>query len=116
MNIEQIAKICHETNRIYCETIGDDSQRPWDRASEWQRESARAGVHYAIDHPNASAAAQHEAWLHDKIQAGWKFGLVKDAEKKEHPSIVPYNELPPEQRIKDHLFRGIVRAFLDSGE
>lgn len=115
MNIEQIAEVCHETNRAYCDTIFDRSQKSWADAAEWQRQSAIKGVQFALDNPDAPASSQHEAWLADKERDGWKFGDVKDAEKKEHPCMVPYDQLPIEQRIKDHLFKAVVRAFLESG-
>ena len=94
MITEQIAIICHEANRAYCTTIGDDSQKPW----------------YALANPAAPASAQHDAWLITKQRDGWKYGEIKDAAKKEHPCIIPYSELPAEQRLKDHLFRAIVNA------
>jgi hypothetical protein len=112
--IEQIARVCHEANESYCHSIGDHSQKSWDEAEEWQRQSAIKGVEYAFANQGARASAQHEAWLADKEAAGWKFGPVKDAEKKEHPCMVPYGDLPTEQRIKDHLFRGIVAAFIQA--
>lgn len=34
----------------------------------------------------------------------------KGANKKEHPCLVPYAELPPEQRQKDHVFVATVRT------
>ena len=43
MNIEDIARICHEANRAYCKAFGDDSHLPWDSAPQWQRESAIMG-------------------------------------------------------------------------
>lgn len=110
-NVEQIAKICHETNRAYCETIGDQSQKPWGDAELWQRESAIKGVEFALANPDAPASAQHDAWLDDKTRNGWSYGPEKDAAKKEHPCIVPYAELPIEQRLKDYLFKSIVAAF-----
>ena len=110
MDTESIAKICHEANRAYCESIGDDSQKSWDQAEEWQRQSAVRGVDFRLANPTATASAQHDAWVADKVQAGWKFGSAKDPAKKEHPCIVPYDELPGEQRAKDALFVGIVNA------
>ena len=47
MNIEQVAKVCHETNKAYCETVGDASQKSWNEAEEWQRQSAIKGVQFA---------------------------------------------------------------------
>lgn len=109
----QIAIVCHEANRAYCQTIGDDSQKPWEEAEQWQRDSAIKGVEYAALHPDAPPSAQHGAWMEDKLAQGWKYGPVKDAAKKEHPCIMPYDGLPLEQRIKDSLFRGVVFAFLN---
>jgi hypothetical protein len=114
VNIEQVAKVCHETNKAYCETIGDTSQKDWGNAEQWQRESAIKGVEFALANPDAPASAQHEAWLKDKEKDGWKYGTVKDVSKKEHPCFVPYQELPVEQRIKDYLFKHVVRAFADA--
>lgn len=106
--IASIARVCHEVNKAICEASGDMSQKPWNFAEQWQRDSALRGVRFAIDNPEAPASAQHEAWMSDKISDGWKFGSVKDAEAKTHPGIVPYDQLPFEQRVKDHAFRAVV--------
>jgi hypothetical protein len=107
--IERIARVCHEANRAYCESLGDDSQLSWEDAPEWQRESARMGVdfHLSGDFP---PSASHVSWYANKEAEGWVYGPVKDAEKKEHPCMVPYEELPREQQAKDHIFRAIVHA------
>lgn len=108
--IDQIAQICHEANRAYCETIGDDSQPSWNLAPDWQRESARMGVDlHLMGHFGAEAS--HISWMKQKTDDGWVYGEVKDPEKKTHPCIRPFSELPPEQQMKDYLFRGIVHAF-----
>ena len=110
MNVEQIAKVCHETNRAYCETIGDNSQPKWEDAPEWQRQSAINGVSYHLETPNAKPEDSHNSWLKEKELDGWKFGLVKDPEKKEHPCYIPYEQLPEEQKKKDSLFIAIVHT------
>lgn len=110
MEIEDIAKVCHETNKAFCETLGDTSQKPWDESPEWQKKSAIAGVLFNIDNPDAPASASHDSWLAVKEADGWKYGPVKDAEKKEHPCFVPFEELPVEQQAKDHLFKAVVKA------
>ncbi|WP_368411379.1 RyR domain-containing protein [Paludisphaera mucosa] len=103
-------KVCHEANKTYCHSIGDNSQLPWEEAAAWQRESAIKGVEYAIANPDAPASAQHEAWLKDKLADGWVYGEVKDAEQKTHPCCVPYEQLPVEQQKKDALFKAVVAA------
>jgi len=112
MTVEQIARVCHETNRSYCETLGDHSQLPWASAPNWQRTSAINGVRFHMDNPDAKPSASHDEWLKEKKATGWKYGPTKDAEKKEHPCFVPYDELPVEQQAKDALFIAVVHALV----
>lgn len=109
--IETIAAACHEGNRAYCQEIGDDSQLPWEEAEEWQRQSARDGVVHAIENPTATPLNMHQNWMADKAADGWVYGTEKDAEKKTHPCMVPYDELPETQRRKDEIFIITVRNF-----
>jgi hypothetical protein len=44
MKNEQIARVCHEVNRAYCESLGDMSQPSWEDAPQWQKDSAMLGV------------------------------------------------------------------------
>src|ERR1035441_5475041 len=107
MNTEQIAKVAHETNRAFCETLGDTSQSKWEEAPEWQKQSAVKGVEFHLENHTKgvkpSPSASHDSWLAEKQATGWKFGPVKDADKKEHPCFVPYEQLPVDQRLKDYL-------------
>lgn len=105
-----VAMICHQANKAYCSSIGDDSQPDWNNAPDWQKESAIKGVEFNIANPEAPASASHDSWLEVKKADGWKYGDVKDPGKKEHPCYVPYDELPPEQKAKDALFKNIVGA------
>jgi len=116
MNIEQVATICHETNKAFCHSIDDHSQKSWAEAEEWQRQSAVKGVEFAIANPEAPASAQHDAWFSDKERDGWKFGPLKNPATKEHPCMVPYSQLPLDQQLKDHLFKAIVRAFVEAAK
>lgn len=108
MNILQIAMVCHEANRALCEGNNDFSQKTWQEAEEWQRTSAINGVEFKLKNPDATPEDQHKAWCADKYAAGWNHGDIKDAEKKTHPCLVPYNMLPIEQQAKDHVFTSIV--------
>ena len=110
LSIEEIAKVCHEANRGYCKALGDDSQLPWDEAPQWAKTSAINGVRFHLDNPNAGPSGSHENWLKEKEKEGWKYGEVKDPEKKEHPCYVPYDQLPKEQQAKDYIFTSIVKT------
>jgi hypothetical protein len=110
--VETIARVAHEMNRTWCVADDDNSQLPWEEAPEWQRESARNGVRFHMENPDASDSASHDNWMAEKLADGWTYGLVKDPEAKTHPCIVPFEELPPSQQFKDHLFRGVVHTML----
>lgn len=110
MNIFDIARVAHEVNRAYCAALGDNSQKPWHEAPEWQRLSATKGVEYHLSHPGAGPEASHESWLAEKARTGWKYGPIKNEAAKEHPCMVPFVELPCEQQAKDYLFRAVVHA------
>ena len=110
MTVTSIASICHEANRAYCAAIGDYSQKSWCAAPDWQRASAVNGVEFLLANPEAGPSASHDSWLREKYRGGWKYGPVKDELKKEHPCYKPYEDLAPDQKIKDTLFHSIVRA------
>lgn len=108
--IEAAARAAHEANRAYCIALGDTSQSAWEAAPEWQRSSAVNGVRGVVD--GNTPEDSHLSWLAEKERTGWKFGPVKDPDKKEHPCFVPYADLPAEQKQKDHVFVGVVRSML----
>ena len=113
MNKEHIAQVAHELNRAYCAALGDDSQKPWADAPDWQKNSAITGVELHLANPNAGPEASHESWMSQKIEEGWVYGEEKDEEAKSHPCLVPFAELPVEQQAKDFLFRATVHAVGD---
>ena len=110
MTVEQVAQVAHELNRAYCNSIGDNSQPTWEDAPDWQKTSAIHGVDFHLNNPEATPALSHEVWKKEKVDAGWVYGPVKDGEKKTHPCIVPYGDLPKEQKAKDYIFRQTVHS------
>ena len=110
ITIHDVAAICHETNRAYCEALRDFTQKPWRDAPPWQRQSAENGVKFHLANPDASPSASHEAWLAEKAADRWTYGPVKDEAKKQHPCMVPFGELSPKQQMKDKLFTAIVET------
>jgi hypothetical protein len=114
--ITKTARLTHEMNRRWCQLIGDDSQVAWEDAPEWQRSSAIAGVRAVLEGSATTPEEQHQCWLDTKMADGWMYGTVKSAISKTHPCIVPYAELPPEQRAKDAIFRAVVASQLDTQE
>ena len=110
---EDIARICHEANRIWCEMNDDYSQPSWFSAPDWQKESTHNGVRFHLNNPDAGPEASHENWLELKIKEGWKYSEVKDVDAKLHPCLLPFEQLPLHQQAKDKLFRNIVHSLRD---
>ncbi|NED96427.1 hypothetical protein G1H11_14045 [Phytoactinopolyspora alkaliphila] len=110
MSAEEIARVCHEANRALQLVDGDPApSRPWDDAPTWQRESAVAGVRNALAETH-DPAAHHQAWVDAKAADGWTYGTTKDPEARTHPCMLPYDDLPANQRRKDVLFLSIVNS------
>lgn len=114
LSSNQIAKVCHEANRAYCHSLNDFSHLSWEEAPDWQRKSVVLGVEAIKKNPlGHTLADSHKGWMALKTEEGWKYGQVKDVAKKEHPCMVPYDELPVDQQAKDRLFGAITRALLN---
>lgn len=108
--ILSIARVAHEVNRAYCQSLGDHTQPTWEEAPNWQRSSACNGVEMHLKNPAATPEDSHVSWMEEKLKGGWVYGEAKDGNAKTHPCMLPYDQLPPEQRAKDYLFRGVVHA------
>lgn len=105
-----IAQMCHNVNKAYCESIGDTSQPTWSDAPKWQKDSAINGVKFHLE-ADRLPHESHENWAKDKLAEGWVYGEVKDPVAMTHPCLVPYGQLPIEQRTKDYLFKAVVDTF-----
>lgn len=110
--VDAVARVAHEVNRAYCAAIGDATQLPWELAPEWQRDSAISGVQQIRAGLITTPGDSHRSWLTQKVNDGWQYGEVKSAADKTHPCLVPFDALPVEQQIKDHLFLAVCRALL----
>ena len=43
----------------------------------------------------------HEVWAETRIKQGWTYGLERNDELKTHPCLIPYEELPEEEKEYD---------------
>jgi hypothetical protein len=97
-----IAKAVHHVNNKICELNGEQTI-VWEDMPEHMRQ----GLINAVQ-ANLPPKEGHEAWLRNRLQNGWSLGAVKDIANKLSPCLVPYDELPYDQRIKDTVRLGIV--------
>lgn len=43
----------------------------------------------------------HEVWSQTRISQGWSFGAVRDDKDKRHPMLIPFEDLPEEEKVYD---------------
>lgn len=43
----------------------------------------------------------HEVWAESRIAQGWRYGEQRNDELKTHPCLIPYEELPEEEKEYD---------------
>ena len=43
----------------------------------------------------------HEIWAATRIEQGWIYGPERNDSLKHHPCLVPYSELPEEEKVYD---------------
>ena len=58
----------------------------------------------------------HEVWASTRIRDGWTLGEARDDAKKQHPCLVPYEELPESEREYDrNTSRETLRVIMKLG-
>ena len=50
---------------------------------------------------SARRNATEKVWAATRIAQGWRFGPERNDARKEHPCLIPYEELPEEERTYD---------------
>lgn len=51
---------------------------------------------------SAWAKRQHEDWMKQRIEAGWRYGTAISNKNKTHPLLRPWHDLPEQFRKVDH--------------
>lgn len=134
--VHSVARLAHEVHRTLCaEVYGDTSIPAWENATPAQRDFAVQGVQEISQNPEITPEQSHAAWvkrmtrpaeykkkmdpekgwvddLDKPTHLPWTRGPKKDLAKRVHPDLVPYAELPEQQRVKDRFFFAVVKTFL----
>lgn len=43
----------------------------------------------------------HEVWSKQRMEEGWSYGPARNDQLKQHPCLVPYNQLPESEKEYD---------------
>ena len=58
----------------------------------------------------------HEVWAVQRIADGWRYGPRRDDERKEHPGLVPYEELSESEKDYDRVVaQQVIKTILALG-
>ncbi|MEZ5534296.1 MAG: RyR domain-containing protein [Thiolinea sp.] len=58
----------------------------------------------------------HEVWAEQRLRDGWDYGERRDDGERLHPCLVPYDELPEEEKAYDrNTAREVLKAILAAG-
>ena len=49
----------------------------------------------------AMAKNVHEVWAQSRMEQGWTYGPERNDQLKQHPCLVPYEQLPEEEKAYD---------------
>jgi hypothetical protein len=58
----------------------------------------------------------HEVWAQQRLSQGWRHGPERDDFLKEHPCLIPYEELPEQEKEMDRqVALQVIKAMLAYG-
>ncbi|MEL6727360.1 MAG: RyR domain-containing protein [Pseudomonadota bacterium] len=114
--IEKIARTAHDAIRGWRLANGQEEIPEWADAPDWMLAATKESVSAVLKNLGMSASAQHDQWVAAKKRDGWKFGHTKDPIAKTHPLLIPFDQLPEVERMKDTLINAIVAALASIGD
>ena len=58
----------------------------------------------------------HETWSEARMKEGWRFGPERNDAAKEHPCLIPFEELPDSEKAYDRITaEGTLKLILSLG-
>lgn len=111
VNIHEIASSIHGATRALNRANGDLIP-PWEDLTEEEKLRAEVAVERLLSDPiSRSHEELHNLWWELKIKDGWQYASEYSIELKTHPCMIPYNELPEIELIKDAIWGALIEVF-----
>lgn len=83
---------------------------PWDQRDQKFKEAMIAVVKQYLTERFPTPEEAHQSWMETYLAMGWKYGPVRDPVAKTHPDLVPYADLPKDEKDKDAVFLAMIYA------
>lgn len=96
---EDLARICHEAHvalRIGLNDSATDVR--FDALPQWRKNLVIGEVRLIRE--RKSPAEVHQVWVDRLKEEGWRWGIYRDVQLKQHPNLVPYDQLPVSEQAK----------------
>lgn len=82
---------------------------PWEQRDEKFRKQFVAIIDKYLKQDKLPTPEEaHDSWMQSYFDMGWKYGETRDVGNKTHPDLLPFNELPQDERDKDAIFLAFV--------
>jgi hypothetical protein len=58
----------------------------------------------------------HEIWARERMRDGWTFGPSRNDQRKEHPCLISYEDLPDSEKVYDReMVKEVLKATIALG-
>lgn len=108
--LAKIAEQAHAVNNVWTKEVGNETRPEWNTLSQEDKEHYIHAVSNAIDSKLYSPAEAHKQWSTWMLAQGWEHGEYNRDEKK-HPNLIPFEQLPESEKVKDILFIAVCKPF-----
>jgi len=110
MDFETITKFIYEAARKEAEwSKRSIVPEAWeDRDEKFKKQMIDVVRRYIESDQLPSPEEAHNSWMKAYLDMGWKYGEARDTEKKTHPDLLPFDQLPRDERDKDAIFLSLV--------
>jgi len=108
MKLAEVARMVHQTDKAYCESIGDYSNKNWEQAEPADKKRMEDIVQFYTDNPLAMDCSIHNVWIKAMVMDGWVKGDEFNPFTKTHPGIIKFEEIPFEQQVRATIIRRVI--------